>query len=260
MLRVLYFTIVAQSEIANGGAISSRTTIRRLKEDDNIDLAVVIAGTESARTPTVSYLTDIGIDKFLFIPFEMRKRPSRFRERIEHGWIKLAGFPGEALAAMNPHVKQCVLDSLNRWQSDYLVMDFLFTALFCPDLDSFKLPTAVVTMNREAEFYRDSVALRALRHGSIKAAIVGSRLARFRAENLFAIRKGHCDRPAGRAGLSAIFASLLHHALFGRGGGAVDLHGFQNRIFCRKHRSLSKPSGDRIHRKATCSLHCSASR
>ena len=46
MLRVLYFSIVAQSEIASGGAISSRTTIRRLKEDDNIDLAVVIAGTE----------------------------------------------------------------------------------------------------------------------------------------------------------------------------------------------------------------------
>jgi hypothetical protein len=179
MLRVLYFTIVAQSEIANGGAISSRTTIRRLKEDDNIDLAVVIAGAESARVPTLSYLTDIGIDKFLFIPFEMRKRPSRFRERIGRGWAKLAGFPGEELAAKNPHVKQCVLDALDRWQPGYLVIELLHTALFCPGGDSVKLPTAVVTMNREAEFYRDSVALKVLRHGSIKTAIVGSRLARF---------------------------------------------------------------------------------
>ncbi len=179
MLRVLYFTIVAQSGTANGGAISSRTTIRRLKDDDNIDLAVVIAGSESARAPTVSYLTDIGIDKFLFIPFEGRKRPSRFRERIERGWIKLAGFPGEELAAMNPQVRRCVLDALDRWQSDYLVMELLFTALFCPDGDNFKLSTAVVTMNREAEFYRDSVALRVLRHGSIRAAIIGSRLTRF---------------------------------------------------------------------------------
>ena len=178
MLRVLYFTIVAQRDgtPGDGGILSSRTNILRLKQDDNIELAVVIAAPESARTSTVSFLTDIGVDKFLFIPVEERSRPNRLRDRLSLGWIKLVGFFWEAVAVRNPEVKQRVFDALNRWESDYLVIDYLFSALFCPDLE---LPTAIVTLNREAEFYRDCVAQRVVRHRPLRTAIAGSRLAKF---------------------------------------------------------------------------------
>ena len=181
MLRVLYFTIIAQRDGApnNGGFLNTRTNILRLKQDDNIELAVVIAAPENTRTPTVSFLTDVGVDKFLFIPVDDRRRPHRPRDRLKLRWIKRAGVYWESLALTHPEVKQLVSEALTRWESDFLVIDYLFSALFCPELDTLKLPAAIITLNREAEFYRDCVAQRVFRHGPLRAAIMGSRLARF---------------------------------------------------------------------------------
>jgi glycosyltransferase involved in cell wall biosynthesis len=59
-----------------------------------------------------------------------------------------------------------------------LVVDYLYSALFCPESDD--LPRAIITVNREAEFFRESIAQGSGRaKKSIKTAIAGARLRRY---------------------------------------------------------------------------------
>lgn len=180
MLRVLYFTIVAQRDgVADGGTLSSRTNILRLKQDENIDLAVIVAGPESTRDATTSFLTDIGVGKFLFFPIDDRNRPRRFRDRLQLRWLKFVGFFWESMAVRNRHVKEGISAALQQWESDFLVIDYLFSALFCPARDDLQLPAVIITLNREAEFYRQCVEQKIIRDGAVRAAITGRRLAKF---------------------------------------------------------------------------------
>jgi hypothetical protein len=171
---------VAQRDgVADGGTLSSRTNILRLNQDDSIDLAVIVAGPESSRTATIAFLTDIGVENFLFFPIDDGNRPDRLRDRLQLRWLKFVGFFWESIAVRHRHVKEAVSAALHRWESDFLVIDYLFSVLFCPALDGLQVPAAIITLNREAEFYRDCVEQKVIRDGPVRAAITGRRLARF---------------------------------------------------------------------------------
>lgn len=180
VIRVLYFTIVAQVDgVQNGGTLSSRTNILRLQQDDNIELAVVVATSEEARHSMASFLEGQGINRFLFVPLQSRFRQGRVRDYLKYRWARIAGFPFEAIAARNPNTKQCVVEALDRWNSDVLIIDYLYSTLFCPDLTDLKLPAAVITLNREAEFFRECVEHGAVSQNPITFAIAKARLRRF---------------------------------------------------------------------------------
>ena len=180
-MRVLYFTIIGQADgPQNGGSLCSQTHVRNLRRDSGIELAVVIAAPEDARAPVVSFMNDQGIKQFLFVPLQSRVR--RVRDYLKYRWTRIVGFPFEAAAAKNPHVKQHVLDALKRWNVDVLVVDYLYSALFCPDLVDREVPTAIITLNREAEFFRECAEQGVVRRNPIRIAIASARLQRFEQE------------------------------------------------------------------------------
>lgn len=154
-ISTLYFSVVNVGGLtfSNGGNMCCRNHIRRLAEDDGINLYVVIAGIPSDKQ---------GVCKFL----ETLKIPYHFLEIAEaesaHGWFsklvdcfaKQGRYLFEKSATNNSSIESRVSELIEHWQISNLVVDYLPSTLFCKNLFQ-QYPSVLITLNREGEFYRD---------------------------------------------------------------------------------------------------------
>ena len=148
-LKVVYFTFVGIGTPSNGGAICCRNHIKRLSEDDGIELFVVIAGEQSQKQDSISYLTSLGI-RGKFVAF-LNVGP-----RIPVSYVQReAPIPAEMVAYGEPHVDLSLLEALKMRDADILLIEYLYSALFCPKSIKAASKCVLITLNRETALHRD---------------------------------------------------------------------------------------------------------
>lgn len=180
-MRVLYFSVVniASLKIGNGGNACCRNHIRRMNDDPNIDLYVAVTGDQVDEGATKEFLDSMQIPN-AFIPIVAENtlatdgKPGRFSNLR-----RSIAYLFEEQAYVHSEVSGVLTELIEKWEIEALVIDYLPSVLFCKDLLRGKLPTVLITLNREGEFYRDLRELGIVIKGKMAGAIAQWRWDRF---------------------------------------------------------------------------------
>ncbi len=180
-MRVLYFSVVniASLKIGNGGNACCRNHIRRMDDDPNIDLHVLVTGDQDDEGATREFLDSMQVPN-AFIPviaenvLATDEKPGRFSNLR-----RSIAYLFEEQAYVFKDISRAVREHIAKWKIDALVIDYLPSALFCKDLLKGKTPTLLITLNREGEFYRDLRELGVVKKGKLGGAIAQWRWDRF---------------------------------------------------------------------------------
>lgn len=146
----------------NGGILCYRNHIKRLSTDTEIELFVVIAGDESQRAKSLSYLDSLGIaGKFIAFP---NLPPPTFTSFSE----KLFYFAKELLNAQKikrrilrlllreyapqSHIEQTLMDIITSKNADIFLIDYFYSVVFCLKAIKAAPKAMLITHNRESEF------------------------------------------------------------------------------------------------------------
>jgi glycosyltransferase involved in cell wall biosynthesis len=179
-MRVLYFTAAPIHDEGNGGRICQRNTIRRLTEDSGIELSVIAGGRPPWREGTEAFLESLGVP-YEFVPFHddnVHHSANSLRAIATYVVQVLFQFHWEVQSLNQGHVEAAVESGIRRWESDLLLIDFFSSALFI-DLPRSDVRTAMIKLNREAEFYAGLLERDEWLHGSLTRWVSVKRLARF---------------------------------------------------------------------------------
>lgn len=181
--RVMYFTMSTFSESIHtlGGNIYSRNNIQRLMEDDAIDLHVVDVNVESNREPTAKYFDSLGI-KHHYIPVDYaapRRADLGFWSRLRHSLATKYRIPVQVEALNQPHVAKEAEEAVRRWGIDYIVLDYVPAVHFWPTIFKSPIEKAIVTVNREADLFREALAIGIFKQSRLTGWISTQRLAAF---------------------------------------------------------------------------------
>lgn len=174
MVKVLYFTCVPLGVHTNGGSIVCSQHVQRLAAATNVELHVCGVQTEHAAATALT--------SRLGLPYHA----IRFRsENDADGWsetwrpCRLWPFTLEVSATDFPLVDRDFKAIFEALKPDIVIIDYLLSALFIPSVWSSRCRVITVTLNREADFYRDMRRLGKLPSGCSSSAIAQWRLARF---------------------------------------------------------------------------------
>jgi hypothetical protein len=180
-LTVIYFTVVPISSSTNGGNIACRNHIDRLNRDPNIDLRVLAAPTSQDVAATEEFLRRANIEHIVIPRREgnFHQADNTVMSTLRFAALSAVYFPWELEARLQPQYDEALEWAMKHWQADLIVIDYTFSALFCPKVMRGPIKKAIVTFNREAEFYRDMIGLGMIRHDRFSAEISARRLARF---------------------------------------------------------------------------------
>jgi len=179
-LRVIHFTIVPLQDARNGGTLCVRNTIRRLIQDPGIEPSVIAAGRPAWGPGTVAFLDDLNVP-YEFVPFEEDNvHPGEHSLRAVGTFVAKAlfQFHWELQALNQPGVEAALRSRIEDWEADLLLIDNFSTALFAR-LPREDVRTAIVKLNREADFYEGLLAHDGWLHGSLTGPVSLRRLARF---------------------------------------------------------------------------------
>lgn len=150
-LKITYFTFVEIGSERHGGSLCCRNHIKRLSTDTGIELFVVVAGPKYNEIASLSYLSHLGV-KGKFIPYQSQK-PSFFNDTFGQFFL----IPFEIQSRSQPQVDQEVINAIVSNDSEVLLLDYFFSALFCPKAIKIAPKTALIHLNRETEFYIDQL-------------------------------------------------------------------------------------------------------
>lgn len=180
-LRVIYFTVVPLATATNGGNIACRNNIVRLGQDDNIQLHVIAAPLHHDIALTRAFLDTIHGDYRIVprLPTIFHQETMTFQGAMKFALQAAAYFPWELEALNQPQFDQALLDTAKAWTADVIVIDYVFSALFCPRVMSGPTKTVIITQNREAQFHRDMIGLGLIKHDRITAELSALRLSGF---------------------------------------------------------------------------------
>lgn len=176
-LRVTYFTIVPLAGPPNGGLICCRNNLERLHADPGIDCFALVAAAPSVEAGTLEYFRSKGIDG-AFVRF---KEPDRGPDGLPVS-DKLPGlkrrwpFPHEIEGWEQDHLDGALEAHIMAHSPDVIVVDYLPTALYVPNLYKSHIPVVTITLNREADFYQDQIDLGLSFYGRIANRPAGFRL------------------------------------------------------------------------------------
>ncbi|WP_175500488.1 glycosyltransferase [Bradyrhizobium sp. NFR13] len=178
---MIYFTVVPISSAANGGNIACRNHIDRLNRDPNIDLRVLAAPTFQDSVATEEYLRKAEIEHIVIPRKEgnFHQADNTVASTLRFAALSAVYFPWELEAHAQPQYDDALEWAMRHWQADLILIDYTFSALFCPRVMRGPIKKAIVTFNREAEFYRDMIGLGMIKHDRFSAEISARRLARF---------------------------------------------------------------------------------
>lgn len=171
-MRVLYFTVTPLVDDGNGGSICCRNHVRRLAEDDDIELFVMVAGSFAAEAATMQFLNSFGVTAYYQPYYIDRQYPEgkSFSDVASFIWKILFQFPWETQRLNQQHVGDGVDWAIRAYNIDTLIIDYHPSALFVT-LPRNDVRTILVGLNREGDFYSDMIGLGMSHHGPLAAKI-----------------------------------------------------------------------------------------
>jgi hypothetical protein len=183
-LTVIYFTVTPLSSATNGGNIASRNHVIRLNRDPNINLRVLAAPTLLDHPATKEFLETEGVEHIIIPRREgtFHQSDTTLASTLRFAALSAVYFPWELEARYQPQYDEALDWAMRHWGADMVLIDYVFTALFCPQTLRGPIKTAIVTFNREEEFYRDMIGLGLIKHDPLSARISARRLGRFERE------------------------------------------------------------------------------
>jgi hypothetical protein len=157
--RVLYFTRVPLVGARNGGLLCCRNSLETINADPSIDCFALVAAPRGLKQATEAYFAEQNIVG-RFVPYEEGSTD-------EHG--ALAGrdvpflmrrwpVPHEIDAWNQRHLDAEMLEEIEAFRPDCIVVDYLPSGQFVPSAYRTRVPVITITLNREADFYRDRMA------------------------------------------------------------------------------------------------------
>lgn len=178
--NVVYITAVPLADESNGGNLCCRNHVRRLQEDPGIALFVIAIARVGSEAATSSFLAGLGVPHAVVVPAGDNLHPSdrRLRSALGLAGRVMTQYPWELLSMNQTAIDQLVSGVIHRRRPDWVVIDYLFSALFCESVFESSAKVALVTLNQEAAFYRQMIDLGLVRHGPWTARASAYRLAR----------------------------------------------------------------------------------
>jgi len=179
-IRVLYFTMVSLATSGNGGGMCCRNHVARLAGDSGIELFGMVAGTHSLKDGTDEFFSGLGVPYHfqIFRTDNIHHEANRVRSIASFAKTLIFQFPWELQALNQSHIQEGIDWAIKRYGIDALVIDYHPSALFLR-LPRTDIPTVLISLNREGDFYSDQIRLGHTYHGSLTAAVSLHRARRF---------------------------------------------------------------------------------
>ena len=179
-MRVLYFTVVSLVAPTNGGSICCRNHVERLVADPDIELFAMTAGPLGDKEGTEAFFKGLDVPHH-FQPFRqgnVHHAENRIRSIAGFAFKATFQFPWEMQALNQPHIEEGIAWAIRGYSIDVLIIDYHASSLFLT-LPRSDVRTALISLNREGDFYADQIRLGQTHHGTLTARASLSRLRRW---------------------------------------------------------------------------------
>jgi hypothetical protein len=179
-MRVLYFTVVPLASAANGGSICCRNHVERLAADPGIELFAMTAGPLAWKEGTETFFKGLSVPHH-FQPFRegnVRHEAKSVRSIADFAFKAVFQFPWEMQALNQQHIEEGIAWAVRGYGIDVLIIDYHPSALFL-NLPRKDVRTALISLNREGDFYSDQIRLGQTHHGSLTSGISLARARRW---------------------------------------------------------------------------------
>jgi FkbM family methyltransferase len=146
-IDVLYFTVVPLALASNGGTMCCRNHIEQLGLDPQIALTVVTAGPEDWAAGHGAFVRSLGCE-FIHLPFEHSPRDGKTVPETMF-------FPQEKWSNEYSNLNERLVTLALELRPNVIVIDYLPSATYIQSIFNLPIPRVVVTLNREADFFRE---------------------------------------------------------------------------------------------------------
>lgn len=165
-VRVLYFTVVPIFTEANGGHICCRNHIRRLSEDSELEVTVLVAGRPEWQAGTDEFLAELGVAWRFVATRDNNVHPEgpTLRHLAAFAGATLLQTPWDLPALNQQHVCAAVDQAIGDFGAEVLVIDYTPSARYLR-LPRTDVKTCLIKLNREGDFYRDLITHSPTHHG-----------------------------------------------------------------------------------------------
>jgi glycosyltransferase involved in cell wall biosynthesis len=148
-LRVLYFGISQLGTQANGGSIGARNHVRRLAEEPDIELTVATAAQRDTSSGAHAFLSELPVIPHVL---EMVTEPATGTDRPRRAPLLY-----EEFVPTNLHLDRALADIAEAASPQVVIIDYLYSALFCPTTLANAVPKVLIARNPELPFYREMI-------------------------------------------------------------------------------------------------------
>lgn len=176
-LRVTYFTVVALDTDQNGGAQCCRNHLLRISADPRVDCFALVASPRSAQSGVADYLKSMDLKGRVVTLNDLPDSAKGGSVKSPRGWLKSRWpFFHELDALKQHHLDRALAAHLAEERPDCVVVDYLPSAFYVPSVYKSGVPVVTITLNREAEFYRNLIRYKAQFYGRPANPIAALRL------------------------------------------------------------------------------------
>jgi hypothetical protein len=175
--RVLYFTRVPLVGARNGGLLCCRNSLETINADPSIDCFALVAAPPALQNATQDYFAEQNITG-RFVPYVEGSTDAHGAQagRDLPFLMRRWPVPHEIDAWNQRHLDTEILEEIKALRPDCIVVDYLPSGQFVPSAYRTPVPVITITLNREADFYRDQMALGGGPHDKVTNAISHFRL------------------------------------------------------------------------------------
>jgi glycosyltransferase involved in cell wall biosynthesis len=157
--NILYFTGLLIDSPSNGGSICIFNHISKLSQNPRVNLFVVTTGTKDKEEPTKSQLNRFNID-YYFIPcnesgYSWHSWPKY--KKIQNILRIKFPFMLETGSFNQEHISEKLIELCELNNIEIVVVEYLHSILLFPQFLKLKQRKILITQNREADLYRDSL-------------------------------------------------------------------------------------------------------
>lgn len=146
-IKVLYFTVVPLAFASNGGTMCCRNHVKQLGIDPHVELTVVTSGPGEWAEGHRAFVQSLGCEN-IHLPFEFSPKGKR---RLPDEML----FPQEKWAHEYSNVDERLVALVGELRPEVIVIDYLPSAAYVASIFDLSIPRVVITLNREADFFRE---------------------------------------------------------------------------------------------------------
>ncbi|MBI1868349.1 MAG: FkbM family methyltransferase [Methylocystis sp.] len=146
-IKAAYFTVVPLGWLNNGGSLICRTHARNLANDLAVDLTIITMAPEETGLENKGFATALGA-KAVNIPLIGSEKPKyTLPDAVLH--------PQERIAIRHRASDAALEEAMRELKPDVIIIDWMFSAIYGRSLFRLDVPTVMITLNREAEFFAE---------------------------------------------------------------------------------------------------------